>query len=61
MRVDIETASALSAGQTVCDIWSQTGRPANCFVTQKIDVEAFWGLMADAWALADAASPLNKQ
>lgn len=29
MRVDVETASPLSLGQTVCDVWSSTGRPPN--------------------------------
>jgi inosine-uridine nucleoside N-ribohydrolase len=32
MRVDVETASMLSAGQTVCDVWRQTGRPENVHV-----------------------------
>ena len=32
MRVDIETCSILSAGQTVCDMWSQSQRPVNATV-----------------------------
>lgn len=32
LRVDIETASTLSAGQTVCDIWGQSRLPKNCTV-----------------------------
>lgn len=30
--MDIETASSLSAGQTVCDIWGQSRLPKNCTV-----------------------------
>ena len=32
MRVDVELASPLSYGQTVCDIWSSSGRPPNVHV-----------------------------
>lgn len=32
LRVDVETASLLSAGQTVCDIWGQSRLPKNCTV-----------------------------
>lgn len=32
MRVDIETCSTLTAGQTVCDIWSQSPLPKNACV-----------------------------
>ncbi len=32
LRVDVETASTLSAGQTVCDIWGQSRLPKNCTV-----------------------------
>ena len=32
MRVDIETCSLLSAGQTVCDVWGQSPLPRNCLV-----------------------------
>lgn len=34
MRVDIETCSPLSAGQTVCDVWHQSGLPKNCNVAK---------------------------
>lgn len=34
MRVDIETVSELSAGQTVCDIWHQSSKPKNVGVAQ---------------------------
>jgi len=59
MRVDIETASPLSAGQTVCDVWRQSGRPANCRVARGMDAGGFWELMAGAIDRADAASPLR--
>ncbi|KIZ05560.1 purine nucleosidase [Monoraphidium neglectum] len=59
MRVDIETASPLSAGQTVCDVWHQTGRPKNCRVARSMDVNAFWGIMIDALDFADIATPLR--
>jgi purine nucleosidase len=59
MRVDIETSSPLSTGQTVVDVWGQTGRPANCNVAQQVDTAAFWSLMAQAVERADCVSPLN--
>ena len=34
MRVDIETVSELSAGQTVCDVWHQSNKPKNVHVAQ---------------------------
>lgn len=34
MRVDIETISELSAGQTVCDVWHQSKKPKNVSVAQ---------------------------
>jgi inosine-uridine nucleoside N-ribohydrolase len=59
MRVDIETLSTLSAGQTVCDIWHQSTLPKNCRVAMAMDVPAFWDLMLEALQRADEASPLN--
>jgi len=72
----IETKSELSAGQTVVDVWQQSGLPANVrflppyfIVTQiclqvhiadKVDVPKFWALMVAAWTKADATSFLNK-
>ena len=32
MRVDIETCSSLSAGQTVCDMWGRSQLPKNATV-----------------------------
>lgn len=34
MRVDVETVSELSAGQTVCDVWHQSSKPKNVRVAQ---------------------------
>ena len=34
MRVDIETVSSLTAGQTVCDIWHMSPLPANATVAR---------------------------
>lgn len=34
MRVDVETVSELSAGQTVCDVWDQSDKPKNAYVAQ---------------------------
>jgi inosine-uridine nucleoside N-ribohydrolase len=59
MRVDIETGSVLSAGQTVCDVWKQSGKPPNCHVALTMDVDAFWDLQLAAFDSADQVSPLN--
>jgi len=61
--VDIECCSSLSAGQTVCDVWRQSGKLPNVTVAREMDVEGFWGLMAEALDAADVASPmgLNQQ
>lgn len=60
VRIDVETCSPLSAGQTVVDARSQTGRPANAFLATDVDWPAFWGALAAAIAAADEVSPLNK-
>lgn len=60
MRVDIETCSPLSPGQTVCDVWHQSKQPKNCRVAMKMDVDAFWDLMLAAINAADEAAPMNK-
>jgi inosine-uridine nucleoside N-ribohydrolase len=60
MRVDVECASPLSAGQTVCDVWAQrAGVAANVTVALSMDTGGFWDLMLAALARADGASPLN--
>jgi inosine-uridine nucleoside N-ribohydrolase len=60
MRVDIETCSRLSPGQTVCDVWHQSKLPKNCRVAMKVKVNGFWDLMLAAIDAADAAAPMNK-
>ncbi|KAG2485147.1 hypothetical protein HYH03_016133 [Edaphochlamys debaryana] len=59
MRVDVEVASPLSAGQTVCDVWGQAQAPPNATVALRVEAEGFWGLLLEAIARADAVSPLN--
>lgn len=59
MRVDIETNSTLAAGQTVCDIWHQSGRPKNVTVAKAMDVPQFWDLQCAAVEAANMRSPMN--
>lgn len=59
MRVDIETCSHLSAGQTVADIWHQSGKSRNVYVCMDIDMDRFWAIMIDAIHSADRVSPAN--
>lgn len=59
MRVDIETASVLSAGQTVCDVWHTSALPKNCRVARSVDVDAVWLMMLEAIAACNSDSPLN--
>ncbi len=62
MAVAIETGSALSYGQTVCDQFDLGRRPAaekNATVALRIDVPAFWRLQLDALAAANAVSSMN--
>ena len=54
LRVDVETKSELGAGQTVCDIWKQSGKPANVRVATKMDVARFWDMMLESLSEADA-------
>ena len=53
MRVDIETVSSLSRGQTVCDFYGRSSKPANCFVALSVNVDAFWDDMLLCLELAD--------
>ena len=48
MNVAIDTASELSLGRTVCDVYGKTGRPPNADVGLDLDVDRFWDLMVDA-------------
>ncbi|KAK9827947.1 hypothetical protein WJX74_010965 [Apatococcus lobatus] len=59
MRVDVEMASPLSLGQTVCDVWGSTGRPPNVNIALSMDVEQFWTDMIAAFHLAGQRSPLK--
>jgi len=34
MRVDVETVSEVTAGQTVCDVWHQSKQPKNVVVAK---------------------------
>ena len=38
----------LSAGQTVCDVWKQSGKPPNVIVARSMNVSAFWKIMVQA-------------
>ncbi len=55
MRVDIERASELSRGQTVCDVYRRSPRLANCNVALSVDVDRFWKSMLEAVSKADGA------
>jgi inosine-uridine nucleoside N-ribohydrolase len=48
INVAIDTASELSLGRTVCDVYAKTGRPPNADVGLDLDVDRFWDLMVDA-------------
>jgi hypothetical protein len=57
LRVDVETTSVLSAGQTVCDVWGQGDKAPNARVCVAMDVGEFWKMMCDAVDKADKACP----
>jgi inosine-uridine nucleoside N-ribohydrolase len=59
MRVDIETKSTLSSGQTVCDTWHQSDKPKNVTVVQSVDVKACWDIILDCIERCDASSKLS--
>ncbi len=50
MNVAVETASALTAGRTICDVYGMSGRGANAEVGVGLDVDGFWRLMIGALA-----------
>eukprot|EP00397_Hematodinium_sp_SG-2012_P028843 GEMP01030407.1.p1 GENE.GEMP01030407.1~~GEMP01030407.1.p1 ORF type:complete len:592 (-),score=128.39 GEMP01030407.1:276-2051(-) len=56
MNVEIETSSALTAGQTICDVWGTSGQPKSVYVCRSMNVSKFWTFMTDA---IFAASSLN--
>jgi purine nucleosidase len=45
VRVDIECQSPLTAGASVVDWWSVTGKAANALVLRTIDIEAYFELI----------------
>lgn len=63
-RVDVETCSPLSLGQSVVDLQPELlGRSrhlgeANAWVATSVDLEALWGMLGAAIERADAVSPL---
>ena len=48
MNVAIETASELTLGRTVCDVYRSTERPPNADVGIDLDVDRFWDLMIES-------------
>ena len=48
IRVDVETASALGAGQTVCDKHNLQKKKRNAHVAYRMEVGAFWEMILDA-------------
>jgi purine nucleosidase len=60
VRIDVETASPLSAGQTVIDAGGLTRRPPNAALAVGVDCERLWAVLGAAIAAADAVSPLNR-
>lgn len=53
-RVDVETASELTRGRTVVDLYAQTGRPPNADVGRTIDRDHFVEVLIDAVAVIGA-------
>jgi len=50
MNVVVDTASSLSLGRTVCDVYGTSGRAPNAEVGVGLDVERFWDLMIESLA-----------
>ena len=61
IRVDVETNSLLSFGQTVCDIHQVTNRKKNVHVCTRMNVDKFWDMMIAAIYKADELSPANNK
>ncbi len=57
INLEIDTASTLSLGRTVCDVHGITGRAPNADVGLDLDVPRFWDLMIEALATYSAARP----
>jgi len=60
VRVDVEAASPLCAGQTVVDLQRVTGRPPNAGVALRMKTERLWEVLGAAVGEADRRSPLNR-
>mmetsp|Transcript_39642 Transcript_39642/g.113047 ORF Transcript_39642/g.113047 Transcript_39642/m.113047 type:complete len:169 (-) Transcript_39642:93-599(-) len=58
IRVDIEMASSLTAGQTVCDFFNLTHKTPNVQVCTDMDLQEFWRVMLEAVRRAAERSPL---
>ncbi|HEY7358130.1 MAG TPA: nucleoside hydrolase [Ktedonobacterales bacterium] len=50
MRVDVELRGEWTTGRTVCDRYSQTGRPPNAEVGLALDAPRFWDVVIAALA-----------
>jgi len=61
MRVDIECASQLSRGQTICDIYDKSKKVKNCTVAMSVNVESFWEVMLEALDGADKTVLFSKK
>jgi inosine-uridine nucleoside N-ribohydrolase len=55
IRVDVETASALGAGQTVCDRHNLQKKKKNAHVAYRMEVNKFWEMIFQAIGKAAAA------
>lgn len=59
LRVDVELCSSFSKGQTVCDVWGQTGRPSNIRVARHVQVLECWDIIMKGIESCNKTSPLN--
>lgn len=50
INVAVETASPLTSGMTVADVYGVTGRPANATYLDRVDAEGFFGLLFERLA-----------
>lgn len=58
--VEVDTGcNPLTAGQTLVDKLGILKREPNCTVATRVDVDAFWRIMEESVAKADARSPMN--
>lgn len=61
MRVDMETHSPLTSGQTICDIYSYySSKKKNVNVCLTMNVEKFWEMMIQGLMEANTISPATK-